>query len=186
VLDFLFGYKYIGASIVLQILVIGFFIHTFLGPNGSTLLVMGETKVLMRYALISPLVNIILNIALIPTIGVIGAAIASAISLIIANGLISTHLYKSTRIHPFTKNYLKPIGVSFLIVISIYLITRNIFVIIPFWSLPVLFALFLLVYGISLLLTKSFDKEDIIMLLLIEKRLGVNLTRFKNFLRRFI
>ena len=57
---------------------------------------------------------------------------------------------------------------------------------IPFWLLLMLFVIFLGTYGVSILFTKSFDKEDIMMLLTIEKRLGMNLTSIKNILKRFI
>jgi len=52
--------------------------------------------------------------------------------------------------------------------------------------LPLFFILFLAIYGLSLLLTKSFDNEDIMLLLAIEKRTGIDATLIKNILRRFI
>ena len=46
--------------------------------------------------------------------------------------------------------------------------------------------LFLLIYALLLLLTKSFDSEDGMILLEIEKRFGMNLTLVKRILERFI
>jgi hypothetical protein len=54
------------------------------------------------------------------------------------------------------------------------------------WMLPLLFIFFAVLYGLSLLFTKSFDQEDINMLLTIEKKMGINFRRTKNLLRRFV
>ena len=132
--------------------------------------------------------NIVLNLFLIPPLGITGAAIASASSLAMINVLKSMWLYLLFRIHPFAKNYIKPILTSVLLVFVIFTFVKNLFSVsvIPFWLLLMLLILFLGAYGVSILLTKSFDKEDIMMLLTIEERLGVDLTSIKNILKRFI
>lgn len=104
VLDFLFGSRYIGAAIALQILSFGFFVHASLGPNSSILLTMGKTK----FVLVGSIINIILNAVLIPPLGIMGAAFASALSLILIKIGSGIKLYQLSKIHPFAKNYLKP------------------------------------------------------------------------------
>ena len=186
VLNILFGSRYIQASIALQILAFGMFIHTFLGPNAVTLMIAGKTSFLMWSSLIGAIMNIALNIFLIPLLGITGAAIASTASLGVINLLNSTRLYLLFRIHPFTKNYIKPILTSILLVFFIFTFVKSMFDGIPFWLLLILFIIFLGTYGLSILFTKSFDKEDIMMLLAIEERLGVDLTPIKKILRKFI
>jgi len=186
VLNILFGSRYIGAAFALQILALGFFIHTIPGPINSTLVVMGKTRFLMWSALITTIVNIILNIFLIPPLGIIGAAIATASSFLIRNILWVTRLYSLSKMHPFTKNYLKPIIATVVPVLIIYVLAKNLFYAIPFWLLPILFILFLGVYALAILVTKSFDREDIAMLLAIEERLEINTTPIKKILRRFL
>jgi O-antigen/teichoic acid export membrane protein len=185
-LNILFGARYIQADTALQILALGMFIHTFLGPNGATLMIVGKTRFLMWTGLIGAIMNIALNIFLIPPLGIVGAAIASASSLAVINVLKSTWLYLLFRIHPFTKNYIKPILTSVLLVFVIFTFVRSMVDGIPLWLLLMLLIIFLGAYGVSILFTKSFDKEDIMMLLTIEKRLGVDLTSIKNILKRFI
>ena len=186
VLNILFGTRYIQADTALQILALGMFVNTFLGPNGATLIITGKTRFLMWTGLIGAIMNIALNIFLIPLFGIIGAAIASASSLAVINVLKSTWLYLLFRIHPFTKNYIKPILTSVLLVFVIFTFVKNRFSVIPFWLLLVLLIIFMGAYGLSILVTKSFDKEDILMLLAIEERLGVDLTSIKDILKRFI
>lgn len=185
-LNILFGSRYIGAASALQILSLGFFIHAILGANGSTLIVMGKTRFLMWSTLIVVIANIALNIILIPPLGIAGAAIATASALAMRNVIWSARLYSLSKIHPFTRHYLKPAIASFVLVIIIYALVKNLVSVMPFWLLPVLFIVFLGVYALSVLLTKSFDKEDIMMLLTMEQRLGVNLTAVKKILKKFV
>ncbi|MCK5563048.1 oligosaccharide flippase family protein, partial [Candidatus Bathyarchaeota archaeon] len=185
-LDTLFGFRYIGAAFALQILSIGFFISTILGPNGSTLMVIGETRFLMWSTLIAAIANIILNIALIPPLGINGAAIATASAIAIFNFSVSAKLYSLTKIHPFSMNYLKSALALIVLALILYAVVKNLVSAIPFWLPPILLILFLGASALATLLTRSFDKEDIMMLLAIERRLGLNLSAIKRILRRFV
>ena len=183
-LNFLFGPRYSGATIALQILSVGFFVYASFGANSGILLTMGKTRLLMKIILIGSIINITLNTALIPSLGVIGAAIASALSLSAIRVFNAIKLYQLSKIHPFAKNYLKITGL-FVMFLFVFYILRNL-VIMSFWMFMALFSLFLVSYVLSVLFTKSFDEEDIMILLTIEKRLGLDLTSIKRFLKRFV
>ena len=186
VLNLLFGSRYIGAAVALQILALkSFFLNVATGPNYHTLIAIGKTKIIMHTFLIGAVANIILNIILIPPMGIVGAAIASALAGVIRVVPLSVKLYQSSKMHPLTRNYLKSVIISIGIIFVIYIIAKN-FLIVTFWTLIVLFILFLLIYALLLLLTKSIDNEDIMMLLAIEKRFGMNLTFLKKVLKKFI
>ena len=184
VLNFLFGPRYSSAAIALQILSLGFFINSSLGANGSMLVTMGKTKLLLWIILIGSIINITLNTALIPPLGVIGAAIASALSVIIIRLLYATKLYQLLKIHPITKNYLK-IVVLLVIILFVFYILGTL-VIMSLWMFMAIFSLFLVFYGLLVLFTKSFDEEDIMILLMIEKRLGIDLASIKRIFKRFV
>ena len=185
-LDTLFGFRYIGAAFALQILSIGFFISTVLGPNGATLMVIGQTRFLLWSTITAAIVNIILNVALIPPLGINGAAIATASAIAMQNFLISAKLYLLTRVHPFSMNYLKSAIALIVLALILYVVVKNLVSAIPFWLPPILLILFLGASALATLLTRSFDKEDIMMLLAIERRLGLNLTPIKRILKRFM
>ncbi len=184
VLNLLFGSRYIGAAVALQILTLGLFLNPLLGPLYHTLIAIGKPKVIMHAYLIGGFANIFLNIILIPSLGIVGAAIASASTCFILAIIVSLSVYQFSAIHPFTRNYLKSIIISIGVIFIIY-IGKNLLMV-TFWMLLVLFILFIVVYTLLLLLTKSFDDEDIMLILEIEKRLGINLTVIKRFLRRFV
>lgn len=187
-LRFFFGQRYVTLHTIqaLQILVIGFGISNFLGPNGHTLIVIGRTKLVMFNNIISAMLNLILNIILIPTWDLIGAAVATSSSLILLNLLASSELYIISKIHPFTKNYLKPVIISVILIFIISTIARGLRLFEYNWILPILFVIFLAVYGFSILSTKSFDKEDIMILKSVEKRSGIDATPIKKILKRFL
>jgi O-antigen/teichoic acid export membrane protein len=185
VLGFLFGAGYASAATALRILSLGFILSNFCGPNGATLIAMGEARFIMWATLATAGLNVGLNIALIPPFGIEGAAIASMVSLISFNLIKCWKLYSLAKAQPLSKNLLKPTLASVALVFFFQFIFGN-FVTVTWWMLPLLFILYYVVYGVAILFTKSFDREDIMMLLTIEKRLGINLGVIKRVLRKFI
>jgi len=173
VLNFLFGIEYIPAASTLRLLSFGFIIHISLGLNSLTLLVMGKTRFLMIASSLGVISNVVLNVALIPNFGIVGAAFASLVAYWIINIFNSTKLYRISKIHPFTRNYVKPLVISIMLLSLIYGFAY--FVKIEFWMLPIFLFLFLITYGILLILTKSFDKVDIDLFTIIDKSFGFNL-----------
>jgi O-antigen/teichoic acid export membrane protein len=184
VLNLLFGSRYIEAAIVLQVLALGFIFNSYFGLNYHTLLTTGKSKFLMQCFLISAAINIALNTFLIPPLDAIGAAIASASSFAVIEIIMTIKLYTSSGIHPFTRTYLKLTILSVLLVVVFYII-ENLFIITS-WTCLTLFSLFLLIYGMSILYTRTFDEEDIMMMLTIEKKLGIDLSLIKRFLKQFV
>ena len=186
ILSALFGPQYEGASIALQILASGFFINNIIGLNGATLITMGKARFVMWSTLFAVILNIILNIVLIPNLGIIGAAIATATTFAMKNILWSLGLYSFARMHPFTRNFLKPFIALAAFIVVVLLIVESLFSVTSVWLLPLFFLLFIGVYVLSLLVTRSFDKEDIALLLIIEKKLGLNLSLLKRIVKRFL
>lgn len=80
VLALLYGAGYGPGALSLQILATGLLVHTSLGLSQQALIAMGKTKTIMIGNTAAALLNIALNILLIPLLGIEGAAIASAIS----------------------------------------------------------------------------------------------------------
>ncbi|USH00417.1 flippase [Thermococcus argininiproducens] len=182
-INFIFGKEYLGATTALQILALGFMFHTFLGLNGLSLTVIGKPKLNLLGNLIAASLNVILNMLLIPKYGLNGAAIATAVSYFAANASRSFWLYVKSGIHPFGRNYVKPLVISFVllgIIKSLHLRVPTIWYVIP------VLMVFLMAYVFLILLSKSIDKEDIEMILAIEKRLGLDLRVVKKILKRFV
>ncbi len=163
-ITYLFGERFVDASSSLRILSVCFLFHAFLGTNGVLLLVMGMSGIVMQVSIFGVLLNIGLNYVLIKLLGygVNGASISTLISYFAINIITSAILYNSSRIHPLTMKYIKPVVGSSFIGLLIYIIAKSI----PlyYWMLPLYFALFVLGYCCAMLVTRSLDMEDILML----------------------
>jgi len=183
VLTLLFGAEYAGAAMALRILSLGFFLHVAMGLNAETLVALGKQKTVFYCHAAAAVVNIGLNLLLIPVLGITGAAVATCSTYVVMNATISAALYKHTKIHPFTRHYVKPLIASTLIALGFYFAAGRLLTI-EYWMLPVLLLLFLVAYGAALLITRSFDKEDLQMLELIKKKTGLKLNVISNIIKR--
>jgi O-antigen/teichoic acid export membrane protein len=185
VLNLTFGSAYVAAAPALRILSLGFIIRNLFGPNANTLLAAGKPRFIMWTTLITAIMNVLINIVLIPPLGIVGAAIALAVSLTLGGIILSVKLYLSWHIQPLSKNLLKPLIASIVLAFLFQLVVNS-FINITLWMLPLLFLLYYVIYGIATVLTRSFDQEDIALLLAIEKRSGINAAPVKKILRRFV
>ena len=82
-----FGRGFTAGSSVLLILAAGLLVAVGTGPTGALLTMMGKQKWELGNTISMAVVNFILNLVLIPKLGVIGAAIATAFSFATINGL---------------------------------------------------------------------------------------------------
>jgi O-antigen/teichoic acid export membrane protein len=73
---------------------------------------MGDTKVLMYVSGATAVLNLVLNVALIPVYGIVGAAIATLGSTLLNNGIQAFYVYSKTGIQPLNREMLIPIGLS--------------------------------------------------------------------------
>ncbi len=183
-INFLFSSKYAQAAPALQILSFGFMFHTILGLNGTSIIVMGKTRFFMIANFISAGLNIILNTLLIPQYGANGAALATAVSYLTVNILNSTKLYKITKIHPFYRNYNKVmftcITTLILFRIMIRFHSKNLNLL---W-LGFIEGLLILIWIILVIINKSIDKEDIELILAIERSTGIRLDKIREILKK--
>ena len=181
IITLLFGPTYAPASTALRILSLGFIVNNFVGPCGVTLVTMGKSRFVMFTYLFAAALNIGLNVTLIPSFGLVGAAIASTISLSSINLVQSWKLYSLSGVKSLSKNLIKPTLVSLGIIGIIYLIFQN-FITISSWMLPFILLLFYIVYILAMLITKSLDREDLKMLQILEEKTGFK----SNLLRRLL
>lgn len=124
IIEIFFETRYVEASSTLQILAIGFVFNSYFGLNYYTLITANKSSFLLHCSLISAILNVILNYVLIPSMGIQGAAIASSISFILIEILITVKMYKFLKIHPFTYSYIKITFLS-MILITLFSYLKN-------------------------------------------------------------
>lgn len=185
IMKILFGPEFVAGAPALSILAFSFFISSLFGLSGSLLLVYGRTKILMVCSFAAAGANFILNLLLIPIYGINGAAIATGISVFLGSLLRFIFAFRTARMQPFKKSYLKPVIASLLAVSTVYAITKYVVgVSIP--SLIGMFFVFILLYFFLLLLFKSFEREDLMIMRAIDQRLGTKSGWIRRIIQRFL
>jgi O-antigen/teichoic acid export membrane protein len=90
----IFGERFVVGALALSIMAIGQFINVATGPVGILLTMSGNEMVVMNNSILAAGLNIVLNLFLIPYLGVLGAAISFAISQSIQNLLCVAYTKK--------------------------------------------------------------------------------------------
>ncbi len=111
----------------------------------------------------------ILNLALIPKYGYLGAGVATAISYVTLNLLYSAQLYRETGIHPFTTALAYPGLVAAILVVFIYWVTIN-YLTVTIPVLVVMFVFFMILYPVIILRFGGIEEEEIALVLSFEER----------------
>jgi O-antigen/teichoic acid export membrane protein len=183
IISFLFGSDYSSGYIALVILTIGISMNIFTGLTGTVLVGGGHTTQNLLCEIFAALTNISLCLVLIPIYGIIGAAFGVCISYFVRNLAQLAFVFKSTKIHPYSKVYIK-IGLVSGVVLGIIFLMKIYLASVLFWPILMIFLGLLLVFLFIILLfiTHSLDKNDLLILEIIEKKFGIKF----NFIRRFI
>ncbi|MGP4105987.1 flippase [Virgibacillus sp. L01] len=123
----IFGNEFVLGSTALVLVAIGQVVNAGVGSSGYILIMTGYPKYEMYNNILVVCVNILLNLLLIPSYGIEGAACASLVSVALANIIKLVLVYKIHRIHPYNNDFIKVI-VSIVISTLLVLIIRSIFV----------------------------------------------------------
>jgi O-antigen/teichoic acid export membrane protein len=102
---FLYGERYMPSGSILAILSMGYYFQVLLGLNGHTLRVFGRLGYIVNVNIIAAVTTLTLNLLLIPPYGAVGAAVATAASMMIHHALrqLALHLASGRRL--FTVRY---------------------------------------------------------------------------------
>lgn len=103
VISIFFGNNYTGGAMALTILSVGFFTNAAGGRNRETLSALGHTRLILAGNAVAFALNLIMNLFLIPIYGLVGAAIASAVSNIVLNLFMFIVLWSGFGISPFSR-----------------------------------------------------------------------------------
>ena len=103
-----FGQEFVAGWGSLIILAFALLVNSSAGAVGLLLTMSGKQDLIMYDSIGICLLNIVLNYLLISPYGILGAAIASGISLIVFNLLVLLQVRILLRIHPFSRKFLNP------------------------------------------------------------------------------
>ncbi|PIN73344.1 hypothetical protein COV20_03880 [Candidatus Woesearchaeota archaeon CG10_big_fil_rev_8_21_14_0_10_45_16] len=110
----LFGQEYQSGALAFQILLLGVMIYILVQSNNSILAGMGKTKAVMKVTMISAAANTILNLLLIPSFGIIGAAFTTTFSYYLSFFMSTKIVYSSLQKKLPLKKWSKILAVAFI------------------------------------------------------------------------
>ena len=187
VLYILYGSPYVIGALSLCILAIGYLVFSLFYLTNQILPTTGRTKLVLLNMCIGAFFNVILNTYLIPIYGITGAAFATTLSFLIIALCAFSEVYHITKIQPFKLNYTKIGFASLVSLVVVYVVTRFLFNnTIPVYVLIAMLVLYMVLYAGLLLVLRSFEAGDIVIMKLIEKKVGLKSIWVRNIVGRFL
>ncbi|MBN2067036.1 MAG: flippase [Candidatus Diapherotrites archaeon] len=192
ILSIMFGPVYAEGAAALAILSLGFFVFYSLDTVRSMLQPIAKTRLVLYNTIAAAVLNVILNVLLIPSLGIVGAALATTTSYFFWSLLAFFEVYSAIKIHPFSRAYWKPTLASFIAILLFFALKSSIPAIDLFqFPLKVVLLLafgaaFLAVYAVLFIAFRGLQPEDIEILKAIEAKTGVKAGFARNIIKRFI
>jgi O-antigen/teichoic acid export membrane protein len=176
-----FGEQFVVGSSVVVIITLAYLMYALVNTSNVMLYVKKKTTVVLVTTVASLVLNIFLNFLLIPKMGIVGAAIATASSLAFRSLLILIESYKVTRLVPFSLRSVLPF-VAIIVPVGLALLFKA--SVVGIVSLIVASLLFEVVYLAVLLLLRFFTKEDFDLFETFERKLPFRM-HFVYWFKRF-
>lgn len=175
--------KYAEGGIILSVLAVGFAAKNVLSVHNSILEAAGRSKVLSVNSTVAAVTNVLLNLALVPWIGLVGAAIATTVSFLLRDGLAAIQVYLELDETPLTWLTIRPLvlGIPLLAVVwgLIAPATPTTFL----WLVAIT-ALSGSAYVAAVLLTFGLSPTEMMVIRSAEEQYGLGLSRFDWLIRR--
>lgn len=117
-----FGAEFVVGGNILLVLSMGHLANVLSGPSGKLLVMTGKQKWEVTNSILIVVLNFILNLLLIPRMGTMGAAIATALSIFAINAIKFIEVYLLYNIQPYSPKFLKGILAIFFGYLVCYLV----------------------------------------------------------------
>ncbi len=175
ILKLIFGAKFTSGSLALSILSLGVAMNALTGISGSALISIRKPKLNLTSEIVGSVSNIALNILLIPSYGIIGAAVGTSISIALRNITSLFFILNILKINPYNTDYIKIIIYSVITLTVIYLLFSKLNI---SWAFLIVLPIFLVInYGI-LSLTHFFDESDQVIINQIKSKVNSIISSF--------
>lgn len=161
-INILFGSNFLSATTSLRFLLIGSFFYSMAFILSCILLMAEKTKFLLYDMMFVCILNILLDIVLVPPYGIAGAAFATMICNFVLCMIYFVQVWNYNSIIPLRRKMYK-VFLSALLPIALLLIIKS-FITYNIFNLVLLSIFYGLFYILLIFLTKSLDKNDIMIL----------------------
>jgi len=172
IINILFGKTYLVAQNALRILAIGGLCSTLVFISENLVSMVGKSKLLLGNVIIASIINLILNFILVPKYGINGAAISTTIVGVILSVTLLIEARYYTSIIPVRRKMMRILLVSLPPLLIIFYLKR--LVEINFLSLILIGFLFVLSYVFLIFVTGCLDKNDLMILRSLKRKIMRN------------
>jgi O-antigen/teichoic acid export membrane protein len=179
---FVFGAGYITGAEALVIITIGALISVVFGPVNAALAGMGSTRPLLVSTGISAGANIVLSFALIPSYGLVGAAVAWTVARVLYPATAAAAFYLSVGVQPFRRSLGLPLGLAGVASTPLFLVIPMIPH--PSWIVFPLYFVGLAVCVAMVFVTRTVEEGDFVACRIAERVLGRPLPRLRCLMER--
>src|SRR3989344_9059554 len=124
-LDLFFGAEYIAGATAFRILLVGSMFFILASINNIIISSMGEPKEVTKIILLSAVLNVALNIFLIPSFGINGAAAATALAYLLSLIMSTRKLLRTLNISAPYLQWMKLLLIAAVFVMTIFYITKT-------------------------------------------------------------
>lgn len=169
---FVYGSPYALDALALQLVVLGSFLSTLVGPSTQGQVAYGQTTLLLANTLAAALADVVLAFLLVPSYGLVGAAVAWACANALLPILSAVELALMEGVHAFRPHYLLPLGLT---VVPLGLLFLDAPPRLPILLLPVLGLAVAAVYLLVVWASRSIDDGDRMLLEVVEGWVGFRL-----------
>ncbi len=181
-LAFVYRASYATTTAPLQILLVGAFAATVTGPASIALVAYGETRLLLYNGVAGALVDGALALLLTPGFGATGAALAWTAASAVVPILSVAELAWFQGVHPFLPHYVVPL-------LAVGIPLGGLFALLPgplpLWLLPVLVLGVAGAFVLVVVVTRSIDRGDRLLLEALEHLVGRRLPLVRSLARHF-
>lgn len=170
--------KYASGGIVLTILAAGFGAKNVLSIHGPILEALGRSRILAINSILAAVANVVLNVLLIPSYGVAGAAFATVLAFLLRDGLAAAQVRYLLGTTPLSWQGIGPavVAVPFLLGL-VQFVVPSVPTTLP-WLIGVS-GVFSVLYGCSVLLVFGLSETELMILRSTEERYGISLEPFE-------
>jgi O-antigen/teichoic acid export membrane protein len=187
ILALLFGGEYIGGAATLSILGVASFVHNMSSHTDVYIKSEDRTKIVLYNSIGAAAINIILNLALIPIYGGVGAAIATTVSIIVISGAAVAETYYLFDVRAYSLKKYTPAFLSAILSISLtYFGLLLVYPNIPGLAMIPAALTFGGLYSFFFIILGGLSDEDILLLKEIDKKIDLDLSLFKNIVRKLM
>ena len=168
-LGLVYGAHYAEVVAPLQIVVLGAFIGTLLGPAATAQVAAGQARLVAINSVVAGVTDVGVSFALVPAYGAAGAAAAWSAANVLYASLCLAQLARAEGYHPFRRDFVVPLAATCLPTAGVLLLLHPR---LPLLSLPILVVGLALLFALIVTATGSVDEGDRLLLEAVERLLG--------------